>query len=304
MILSFVPRNGSAPLLRWKRALSSIQSGSIYTSQFKSYLKLDNGEIGSFFHDAPLNLDRSNRTATMICEIPRWSSGKFEISTQLLGNPIVQDSKKGKLRFIDNIYPHKGYPHNYGAFPQTWEDPTEASEITPGLKLKGDNDPLDVIDIGNRLCEIGEIKQVKILGSLALIDDGELDWKIIAIDVRDERADQLLDIGDVESKMPRLLEDLRVWFKNYKLPTGKPVNEFAFDGAYKDAAFTMNVIEECAKKWKSLVNGEVKGDKLPSISNATVAGSPGLLQNFEDVQLEPVGSEGAIPKQTEIIYYY
>lgn len=33
-------------------------------------------------------------------------------------NPIVQDTKKGKLRFVRNCFPHKGYIWNYGALPQ------------------------------------------------------------------------------------------------------------------------------------------------------------------------------------------
>lgn len=33
-------------------------------------------------------------------------------------NPIRQDSKNGKIRFVDNCFPHHGYIWNYGAFPQ------------------------------------------------------------------------------------------------------------------------------------------------------------------------------------------
>jgi len=40
--------------------------------------------------------------------------------------------------------------------------------------------------------------QVKPLGVLAMIDDGELDWKIIAIDVNDPKASSVNDIEDVE----------------------------------------------------------------------------------------------------------
>ena len=37
----------------------------------------------------------------------------------------------------------------------------------------------------------GEVKQVKILGILAMIDEGETDWKVIVIDVRDPLAKDL-----------------------------------------------------------------------------------------------------------------
>lgn len=43
---------------------------------------------------------------------------------------------------------------------------------------------------------------MKILGTLALIDEGETDWKLIAIDVRDPLAAHLNDIDDVEKRMP------------------------------------------------------------------------------------------------------
>ena len=46
---------------------------------------------------------------------------------------------------------------------------------------------------------------MKILGTLALIDEGETDWKLIAIDVRNPLSNTLNDIDDVENQMPGLL---------------------------------------------------------------------------------------------------
>lgn len=42
----------------------------------------------------------------------------FQIATKEPLNPIKQDIKKGKLRYVANIFPHKGYIWNYGALPQ------------------------------------------------------------------------------------------------------------------------------------------------------------------------------------------
>jgi inorganic pyrophosphatase len=42
----------------------------------------------------------------------------FQISKEEFLNPIKQDVKKGKLRFVRNCFPHKGYLWNYGAFPR------------------------------------------------------------------------------------------------------------------------------------------------------------------------------------------
>ena len=41
-----------------------------------------------------------------------------QISKDELLNPIKQDIKKGKLRYVRNCFPHHGYIWNYGAFPQ------------------------------------------------------------------------------------------------------------------------------------------------------------------------------------------
>ena len=50
--------------------------------------------------------------------------------------------------------------------PQTWEDPSKVN----AAGRKGDNDPLDVMEIGSRTYKVGEMRQVKILGDLELID--------------------------------------------------------------------------------------------------------------------------------------
>jgi inorganic pyrophosphatase len=103
-------------------------------------------------------------------------------------NPMKQDVKKGKLRYVRNCFPHHGYIWNYGAFPQTWEDPTS---IHPDTKARGDNDPLDVLEIGETVAYTGQVKQVKVLGTMALLDEGETDWKVLVIDVNDPLAPRL-----------------------------------------------------------------------------------------------------------------
>lgn len=140
------------------RNYHNVLVGSKYSSSFKQYLQLPNGEIGSYFHDVPLDLDVDAKTCNMIVEVPRWSNGKFEISKTEPFNPITQDIKKGKPRFVNNIFPYHGYIHNYGAIPQTWEQPL--IEVLPGFK--GDNDPLDCCEIGSSIAKMGDIKKVKL----------------------------------------------------------------------------------------------------------------------------------------------
>lgn len=280
-------------------SVGSVNVGKKFTADFKNYaVTKDTNQVVSYFHDVPLDFDPQTKTANMVVEIPRWSNAKFEISPNLPGNPIVQDVKKGKVRFVRNLFPHHGYIHNYGAFPQTWEDPTTKHAE---LDLFGDNDPLDVCEIGSNILRTGDVKRVKILGSLAMIDDGELDWKVIVVDVNDPLSHELFDIHHVFVKCPGLLETTRQWFRDYKLADGKPENEFAFNGKYKSQKDTVETLLECNNAWKRLINCEVKGDTLPVIDNATLTGLPGYLsKGFNLEQLLELPDQGEAPIPTEI----
>ena len=257
--------------VRNHRQFNTIQQGSKYTLGFKQYVTLSNGEVASFFHDVPLALNESEKTVNMIVEVPRWTTGKFEISKELRFNPIIQDTKNGKLRFVNNIFPYHGYIHNYGAIPQTWEDPTVKHELgNDAVSLEGDNDPLDCCEIGSDVLEMGSIKKVKVLGSLALIDDGELDWKVIVINVNDPLSSKINDIGNVEKHFPGILDATREWFRKYKVPAGKPLNSFAFHEQYINSSSTIQIIKECHKSWRKLISGSLddKYDKLPRIERS------------------------------------
>ncbi|KAF9924500.1 Inorganic pyrophosphatase [Linnemannia zychae] len=235
-----------------------------------------NGVPVSAFHDIPLYADKANNIFNMIVEIPRWSNAKLEISKDEQFNPIKQDVKKGKLRFVRNCFPHHGYIWNYGALPQTWEDPTQSH---PETKARGDNDPLDVCEIGEQVGYTGQVKQVKVLGVMALLDEGETDWKVIVIDVTDPLASKLNDIEDVERHLPGFIRATNEWFRIYKIPDGKPENQFAFSGEAKNKKYALEVIKETHEAWERLIKGEIpsKGEGYDiQVNNVTVQGSPYL----------------------------
>ena len=66
------------------------------------------------------------------------------------------------------------------------------------LHAQGDNDPVDVVEIGGVPLESGGVYPVKVLGAYAMIDCDELDWKLVCIRADHERAPVLHDIADVE----------------------------------------------------------------------------------------------------------
>jgi len=229
------------------------ERGNPNSLEYRLFIRNESGPV-SPFHDIPLFADNEKKIFNMVVEVPRWTNAKMEICKEEPLNPIKQDIKKGKLRFVANCFPHHGYIWNYGALPQTWENPHVVDERTG---CKGDNDPIDVCEIGHRVAKRGDVVQVKVLGTIALIDEGETDWKIIAIDVADPLAEQLNNIEDVEKHMPGFMAATLEWFRVYKMPDGKPPNSFAFNGEARDRDFALAVIEETHHHWKQLVAGQV-----------------------------------------------
>merc|ERR1712117_149235 len=246
---------------RMASGYSIVPRGSLYTETHRLFFKNANGEVISPMHDIPLSNTEGANEFNMIVEVPRWSNAKMEINLTEKLNPIKQDVKKGKPRFVANCFPHKGYIWNYGALPQTWEDPEHTD---PHTNCKGDGDPVDICDIGSKIHKSGSIIKVKILGTLAMIDEGETDWKMIGIDVEDELAPKLNDIEDIETHMPGFLAATVEWFKIYKMPDGKPPNEFAFEAKPKGREFALKVVGDVHEQWKALMSREDSGSVVRS----------------------------------------
>ena len=149
---------------------TTATSGEAATESFRlSFNTGDASAVISPWHDIPLR-GSSSGTYNAVIEIPKMTKAKMEVATKEPNNPIAQDVKKGKLRDY-----HGPIFWNYGCLPQTWEDPNQEH---PELKCFGDNDPIDVVEIGSKALAMGTVAEVKPLGVLAMIDDGELDWKV------------------------------------------------------------------------------------------------------------------------------
>lgn len=76
--------------------------------------------------------------------------------------------------------------------------PSEASKELQALLPPA----VDVVEISDRVAEVGEVYAVKPLAVLAMIDEGELDWKVVAIRADDPKADKVSDIEDCEREFP------------------------------------------------------------------------------------------------------
>jgi len=239
-----------------------LDDGEQGTGEYRLRFKDSKDMDISPWHDIPLKTEQED-VFNCIIEIPKMTKKKMEVNTKEEMNPIAQDVKKGKLREY-----HGPIFWNYGMFPQTWEDPTvEQAE----LKVAGDNDPLDVVEIGSEALATGTVARVKVLGALAMIDDGELDWKVICIRVDDKMAQELDDIADVEAKCKGTISGIREWFRWYKTPDEKPLNAFGFHGKALNKAEALAVVAETHESWHKLCGSTDKGKLWVPSSGGSVA---------------------------------
>ena len=99
-----------------------------------------------------------------VIEIPAGSNLKLEYNPKK--RQFLPDTLNGKARIIDFL----GYPGNYGFIPSTYM----------GKESGGDGDPLDVLVLSPAQ-PTGSVISILPIGLLELMDEGELDTKIIAV---------------------------------------------------------------------------------------------------------------------------
>jgi inorganic pyrophosphatase len=136
------------------RTYAVIGKGDLGQKNFRLFFNDDSGKIISPWHDIPLRAGPDS--FNFICEIPKFGRDKMEVATREEHNPIAQDlTASGDLRqYYGPIY------WNYGMLPQTWEDP---NHLHPEIKSYGDNDPLDVVEIGSAKLTTGAVVPVWLL---------------------------------------------------------------------------------------------------------------------------------------------
>lgn len=106
-----------------------------------------------------------------IIEIPKGSHNKYEI-----------DKETGMIMLDRANYNSTPYPCEYGFIPQTlWED----------------GDAIDVLLLATYPIHPGILVKARPVGLMKLIDEGESDYKIIAVPVDDIRWDDTKDLDDV-----------------------------------------------------------------------------------------------------------
>lgn len=138
------------------------------------------------WHDAPIG-DSAPEIVEAIIEIPQNSKAKYEL-----------DKTTGMVRLDRVLYSAMRYPVNYGFIPQTYGE---------------DHDPLDILVLSQEDIIPMCLVNVRVIGVLRMIDDGEPDDKIIAV-ANDDMSVQHLN--SVEDLSDHYKEELLNFFEDYK----------------------------------------------------------------------------------------
>ncbi len=145
----------------------------------------------NLWHEVPLG-DNAPDEFNVIIEIPKGSYNKYEI-----------DKETGLIALDRANYSSAPYPVDYGFAPQTlWDD----------------GDALDVIVLTTWPLNVGIVARVRPIAVMEMIDDGESDYKVIAVPRDDKRWDDTQDLGDLNTHK---LHEIQHFFETYKALNGK-----------------------------------------------------------------------------------
>lgn len=145
----------------------------------------------NLWHDIPLG-DRAPEEINTIIEISKGSNNKYEI-----------DKDTGLIKLDRANYSGAAYPFDYGFAPQTfWED----------------GDALDVLVLATYPLPTGILVAVRPVALMEMIDEGDSDYKIIAVPVKDKRWEDVQDLKDLNK---HTLKEIQHFFETYKALKGK-----------------------------------------------------------------------------------
>jgi inorganic pyrophosphatase len=231
-----------------QRFMSVLTIGSNFS---KRIFLLENSNKISPWHDIKLFGHPNRYTFPAVIEISRHNIAKYEVCLNEAYNPIKQDTLVNKNTGETELRYYARFPlFNYGMLPQTWENPYEKDSV---LGLKGDGDPLDIIEIGSNPISCGSLLDVKVLGALCLIDQNEIDWKILCINVIDPLIKKINNPNDIEKHFPGKIGAIIDWLENIKVFDGKSKNKV--EGTVQGPEVALSVIIEAHSHWKTLVSG-------------------------------------------------
>lgn len=139
-----------------------------------------------------------NRLLNMVVEIPAGTNQKWEVNKE--SGALEWEKAADSLRVIRYL----PYPANYGMIPGTRVSADDG----------GDGDPLDVFLLGPAI-ERGAIHPARLIGMINILDNGEQDDKLIAVDP-ESWFGFIETMEELEESFPGVIPILVTWLESYK----------------------------------------------------------------------------------------
>ena len=158
-----------------------------------------------------------------IVEVPKGSQVKYEL-----------DKVSGLVRVDRILYSSVHYPANYGFVPKTYCE---------------DNDPLDVLILGQVAVAPLTIMRVRPIGVMQMLDEGVVDDKIIAVHYDDP---EYRHYESIDQLPPHKLRVLQRFFEDYKILENKEVRIQSFLGGTEAKEILRKAHETYEKEKKHL----------------------------------------------------
>jgi inorganic pyrophosphatase len=178
------------------------------------------------WHDIVLPPDDALDVFPVVIEVPQGNKNKYEL-----------DKATGLLRVDRVLYSAVHYPANYGFVPRTYAE---------------DEDPLDVLVLGQEPVVPLAIVQARAIGGFQMRDQHGNDVKIIAVHVNDPAVSDYTDID----QLPRhTTTEIMRFFEDYKVLEGETVEVGSRIGADAARRILRATVERYRARRDELVAG-------------------------------------------------
>jgi inorganic pyrophosphatase len=164
--------------------------------------------------------DKAPDVVNAVIEIPRDSQNKYEF-----------DEKLGVFKLDRVGYSALRYPTDYGFIPETRSE---------------DGDHLDVMVVGGDPVFSGCVVDARPIALLRMVDSGDNDEKILAVQDKNPRFATVKDLKDIEAFNPHLLKEIVHFWEHYKELQNKEVKVLG----WADAKAAKEEIQKSQERYK------------------------------------------------------
>jgi inorganic pyrophosphatase len=173
------------------------------------------------WHEIPIG-EEAPETFNVVIEVPQGSKVKYELE------------KDTGLMMVDRVlYTSMVYPWNYGFIPQT---------------LAEDEDPLDAIVLMQAPVEPMTLLEVRPIGILHMVDEGENDENIVCVLIDDPQFNSYTNVNELPD---HIWKEMQHFFDNYKELEGKETSVHGVASPEEAKEYIQNSISRYKKEKSS-----------------------------------------------------